>query len=120
MKNKPQPLDLEGIEEAVINKFSNLILKNFDNCKFTQEDIKQVILLTSEELKQRLKSACEFYLRYKGNPCLFSKEQFKIKWECYLDIGCLIWNKKQGQWENYNEWLFKLAFKDVFKDGDGR
>ena len=67
-----------------------------------------------------IKSACKFYLRYKDNPKLFSEEQFKIRWEYYSDLGYLVWNMNRKQWENYNEWLFCLAFKDVFEDGGER
>jgi len=60
------------------------------------------------KLKQRLKSACEFYLRYKDKPELLIKEYPEYKEE--LD--------EEGWWfsSEYNNWLFKLAFKDVFKE----
>ena len=86
-----------------------------------------------EFIKQRIKSACEFYLKYKDNPELLIKEfpeelkvkekefgaedelnnflnniQDKIK--SFDGFGIEVYKKK------YNEWLFKLAFKDVLKE----
>ncbi len=106
IENKPQPLDLEQVRKEVfkwiVGQPANELEEFFD--------------FTMEEVEQRIKSACEFWLRYKDNPKLFSEEQFKIRWEYYSDLGYLVWNMNRKQWENYNEWLFKLAFKDVLGD----
>ena len=56
-----------------------------------------------------VKSACEFYLRYKDNPEdlateILNKELWNILGK--LDDGTMTM-------EEYNLWLFKLAFKDV-------
>ena len=76
-------------------------------------------------IKQRIKSACKFYLRYKDNPELLLKEYPKYKSE--FVIKCLtlclpkerIWLKDGtiADKNKYNEWLFKLAFKAVL-EGD--
>jgi len=64
-----------------------------------------------------IKSACEFYLKYKDKPELFRKEQPQ-----YLDDFCngviskIVLNtetKTKDIIPKYNEWLFKLAFKEV-------
>jgi len=47
-----------------------------------------------------IKSACDFYLRYRSNPELMWKEHPEYR---YNELG-------------YNDWLFKLAFKDIFKE----
>ena len=121
---KPQPLNLEGIKNRkFIEDYAREILKEVKNIQETtlNKDIfaHGIIFVFIRELiddiEQRLKSACEFWLRYKDNPKLFSEEQFKIRWEYYSDLGYLVWNMNRKQWENYNEWLFRLAFKDVFE-----
>ncbi|RLJ09843.1 MAG: hypothetical protein DRP15_02180 [Candidatus Aenigmatarchaeota archaeon] len=69
-----------------------------------------------------VKSACEFYLRYKDKPELLIKEQSKYEEEATGFIEAL---SSCGEWfsddiyeikNDYNKWLFKLAFKDVIKD----
>ncbi len=68
----------------------------------------------ARKVLQRIKSACEFYLRYKDKPELFRKEQPQ-----YLDDFCngviskIVLNtetKTKDIIPKYNEWLFKLAF----------
>ena len=81
-----------------------------------------------------LESACEFYLRYKNNPeGLFTKYRNYTKlFELYLmsthNFSYVFWLKRyflsrsiKKKWmalDEYNEWLFKLAFKDVLDGGD--
>ena len=77
-----------------------------------------------EWFKERVKSACDFYLRYKDNPELFVKEHPEYKEEeitvgIYSDIEpfpikikFLINSPFQPE---YKEWLFKLAFKGVME-----
>ena len=98
---KPKPLK---------NKRIKLLgLVNKDRFAFYEEDVKQ---------------ACDFFLRYKGNPSLLIMERPELKGEVenmFLDrystakYGVNVWRLEQ-----YNEWLFKLAFKDVFEgENDG-
>jgi len=75
---KPKPLDLE--EKELIRKFGYDESLNLaplaSNIGFAFNDnIKGLI----KEVKQRIKSACEFYLRYKDNPELLIKEHLEFK-----------------------------------------
>jgi len=115
---KPEPLDLKDIvskweEEKDIAK------KDGDSgyatiCSFVIKDLKQTI--------QRIKLACEFYLRYKDNPKLLRKEHPEYKKDVEDFIVVLgqaknafdFWVRK----DEYNKWLFKLTFKSVFKEED--
>ena len=66
------------------------------------------------KFKQRLKSACEFYLRYKDNPELLINEhpeyKNKIKGTKRSDLFGLLYDS------DYQDWLFKIAFKDVMEE----
>jgi len=107
-KTKPQPLDLEEIKIIIsdIGKKAEQLVNYF---------------------KYKLKSACEFYLRYKDKPKLLIKEHpeyeaefinsdFKLvrfplppmKTAFFIEL-------EDGELDKYNDWLFKLAFKDIFK-----
>ena len=66
-------------------------------------------------VKQRIRAACEFYLKYKDKPALFSEEQFSIKWNYDRLTGTYIVNLENGYTE-YNYWLFKLAFKNILEE----
>jgi len=66
-----------------------------------------------DKIKQRLKSACEFYLRYKDNPELLIKEHPELK--CKKLEGWIFDFKGGVIEEDYFEWLFKLAFKGVME-----
>jgi len=73
-------------------------------------------------IKQRIKSTCEFYLRYKDKPELLKKEhsEFKEEVEKFIikkhPILQNIFDYTAFNLREYNEWLFKLAFKSVFKE----
>ena len=76
-----------------------------------------------EEIKQRIKAACEFYLRYKDKPELLIKNHYpllksmekKDKW-AFLLLFAIPQKIKIKNTDAYNKWIFKLAFKDVFKE----
>jgi len=100
---KPKPLDLEELKEIIPD----------DECNPHIRDNHWI-----PEIKQRIKSACEFYLRYKDNPALLINEYKEYIDELirknlikknFAKQGLIIYNDK------YNEWLFKLAFKGVLK-----
>ena len=57
-----------------------------------------------------VKEACEFYLKYLNDIELFKEEQFYIKTNVYGEV----WDKNEKKWVNYQEWLFKYSFSDVF------
>ena len=84
-----------------------------------------------------VKSACEFYLRYQFNPQLLKKEHPQLLKEFVQNhpvikiskrkvtriniiYDCSIFVSLKGGLTafipvtDYNEWLFKLAFKDIF------
>ena len=88
--NKPQPLNLEELTGFTIR-----------------------------EIKRRIKSACEFYRKYRNRPDKLALDfpQYKTKLH---EFGMF---PKQGSigfinpnFEGYNNWLFELAFKDALKE----
>jgi len=134
MKTQPKPLDLEEIGNKWIE------IKSLDGKPKISMKKRFYCFDIFKEIKQRLKSACEFYLRYKDNPELLVEEHPEYEDELYeitaeseelikefgLDeSGEFI--KSYGATpvpvekelklddDEYNEWLFKLAFKDVFE-----
>ena len=76
-----------------------------------------------EYMKQRIKSACEFYLKYKDKPALFSDEQFWISWKYDRLTGTyliVLGNGENRHTEEYNNWLFKEAFKCILEEENER
>jgi len=102
---KPEPLDLDKLCGLVVSRLK-------------VRDKKRIIKYL---LRQHIKSACEFYLRYKNKPELLSEEQNYS----YVELWRQFKTQKQffeygNQWifdtEKYNRWLFKLAFKGVIEN----
>ena len=109
MKTKPQPLDLEEIK---------IIISDIGKKKAEQ---------LVNYFKYKLKSACKFYLRYKDNPDLLIKEHPEYEKELNNYFGSVVddyGKKAYDNWkrdletyaycaviDDYNIWLFKLAFK---------
>ena len=121
---KPKPLDLWDIEQKLGEIMAK---KKFPYCKVSAKARQEILNVLLEEvmqkIKQRIKSACEFYLRYKDNPELLVKEypEFKEEVEQFRILSLLTGKYIHGNYydyDKYNEWLFKLAFKDVFKEND--
>ena len=129
---KPKPLDLEEFKEFAPNEVAkadaNMIVRalykderEVDTKEEAIEIVSSLIEEIIDEIKQRIKSACEFYLRYKDNPTMFVKEFPEFEKEV-KEIG-FVWSpltKKDFLIEGmpdaikyYNEWLFKIAFRDV-------
>ena len=127
---KPQPLNLEEIEKML----DMIAIVGED---FSEEGADEVLHLRKQkfmqELKQRLKSACKFWLKYhnieglkelyanrlwlKVSIHLDKKEKEKLK-EFYMNLfdfeGDYV---KLMMLENkYNDWLFHLVFKSVLED----
>ena len=64
--------------------------------------------------KEDIKSACEFYLRYKDKPELLVKEHPELSIsEEHFPYPL---KKISMPIKHYNKWLFKLTFKDIFKE----
>ena len=135
---KPKPLDLDKEFEIIINE---KWIEDTNNNKYCLKDFFPTlssILWFKNQIKQRIKSACEFYLRYKDKPELLIKEHPEYKKHeiqifknhpTYADeirkIGEIIEETKLREvlmevdtfyTEKYNDWLFKLAFKDVLEE----
>ena len=125
MGEKPKPLDLEELVE----KLADMI---FDFYGHGRGEIKAIL---KKEIKQRIKEACEFYLRYKDEPNLLKKEfpeqlkadKKKFGAEDILDNFLTVINDKVTSFDGfgietykrkYNEWLFKLAFRGVLEEGE--
>ena len=64
--------------------------------------------------KDDVEKACNFFLKYKDKPHLFCMEQFNVGFY-YHKFRYYVSDESFGRVE-YNEWLFKLAFADVFKE----
>jgi len=142
-----KPLDLENLGKWID---SNILDDSY---------LRELLI---KEIKQRIKKACEFYLKYKDKPDSLAKEHPEYRQIIVLNFNtlCLNCKKELGEvcirtwvgWddgdydyfcsekcaeeykkhlpktknilvpthEEYNEWLFKLAFKDVFEKGEKR
>ncbi len=104
---KPQPLDLEVVEKEV---FKWIVGE-------PAHELGEFFDFTIQEIKQHIKSACEFYLKYKNTPYTFIKENSRYKEKVVGDFWLGINNETQEPiWDldEYNDWLFKLAFKEIF------
>ena len=120
MKN--EPLDWMEIEQ----KIGEIMAKEkFPYCNVSVKARQEIMYVLLKKLvpfiKQRIKSACEFYLRYKDNPILFWKEQEKYKKQFKKKFGNVVIAGEEmrpfNDWKNqYNKWLFKLAFKSIFEE----
>jgi len=114
-----KPLDLEE------NNIKKMVKKDLSIKVFA--DVDRAISLTIQEIKQRIKKACEFYLKYRNNPNLlyddFSinmeydepinklREEINREYHYLTDIDIV-----KIYIEKYNEWLLKEAFKPVFEE----
>ena len=112
--NNPKILDIDF--DSIMKEFF-IDHKNFDEKSWLDfwdgykkspivEDIKVIIDL----YKKHFRYACEFYLRYKDKPELL----FEEKREYRVILAHLFGDDKDMN--RYNEWLFKLAFKDVLEE----
>ena len=68
------------------------------------------------DVKQSIKQACEFWLRYKDNPKLLVKEHEEYTARVVSICGNNPNTQKIYGYLEYSEWLFKLTFKDVLED----
>jgi len=93
-----KPISEEDIVWVVKGKFT---IKRGGLIDFKKDDI----IFTAIPV-ERIKQACEFYLRYKNNSGLLIKEHPELRKE--LKKGII-------KYYDYNEWLFRLAFKEVLR-----
>ena len=115
----PEPLNLDKLADEIVRieyptYEKSQLVTHVNSIKF------QIKLI----LEQRIKSACEFFLRYKDNPELLIKLCPEIREIEYagnkigdlLDYSYGAWTIVWDDLNEYNEWLFKLAFADMFGD----
>jgi len=119
-KHKPKPLNLGDIPEWLEKQLE----KRSDLIKYEKIDasnpplLKETVFITRirdvliNEIKQRVRTACEFYLKYKDKPALFSEEQFSIIWRYDRLTGTYIVDLG-NRYTEYNYWLLKEVFKNV-------
>jgi len=131
MSEKPQPLDLKDIilkddlKEQFDIVIDTLTTGGVDNKEEAITLIHCLLEAFQENLKQRIKSACEFYSRYKDNPELLIQEhpeyentltRFLKDLPFAVPFNEKMFNPLYFDYKKYNKWLFKLAFKDVFEE----
>ena len=130
--------DFEKIEDIASNVGDAFTLGRYVAMEGLMQTLLRVIKDTEIEIKQYIKSACEFYLKYMSNgtrllhdyPELrerYDKEvfsRFKLKkLTVYLvdEVSMIPFEQHEEDLRDtdlYNEWLLKLAFKDVFEEED--
>ena len=114
-----KPLDLEESE----------IKKEFEKWYYSKKFVPHGMMWTYhsyegfrtgvEFMKQRIKEACMFYLEWKNKPRQFIEKY--PKYEKILIRKCIYYPKNNEiNYYNFQEWLFKLAFKGVFEKGEKR
>jgi len=152
-ETKPKPLDLK-----ISDSFRKELKEHLHFTDLTEDEKEELInsFLTEiiDFVERRIKSAYEFYLRYKDKPELLIEEHPEFKEEveklestpnpyfefCKTKEGkrmlgenisckeCERWVRKEcekGEFilkihsifiRDYNTWLFKLVFKDIFEN----
>jgi len=142
---KPEPLDLDELKKKIYVKIKKRIKERCESEVFADEWVEifnnfdtidneyEVVDLIVQEIFQHIRSACKFYLKYKDKPELLVKERpdkamIEIDYDTAEDIVKEIHRivERYGKVEaqatirlkiiEYNEWLFKLSFKDVLEN----
>ena len=116
---RPQPLDLNKIESIrVVEWFEGYPASrkrhNFNSREDLLVDLPEAYW--KDDIIQRLKSACEFYLRYKDNTRLLLKEHGEYRKEVSKFEEWWKYPNNMFDYNKYNDWLFKLVFKSVLED----
>jgi len=139
MTEKPKPLDLEEIKKKIFERFCEELFGTKKPRDITEwsdigkiggehgidaEEIEELVEFTINETLQRIRKACEFYLRYKDKPSVLWNE--RINYIKKIKKGKELWkfieklNKERCiTLRLYNEWLFKLTFRGVFGEKNG-
>ncbi|MCD6434531.1 MAG: hypothetical protein J7L14_02885 [Candidatus Diapherotrites archaeon] len=125
---KPKPLNFEDTISRLKDEIQQIEEELYEIKKdeklFRREDIinlykykllwrkteVQTMITLIKNVKQRIKSACEFYLRYKDKPELLFEEKRKYR----ATLAHLFGDDKNTS--RYNKWLFELIFKDVLEE----
>jgi len=111
-------LTTESIIKEFFVKHKNFDKKGWSNFweDYKKSPIANDIKLIIELCVQRIRSACEFYLRYKDKPDLFCEEQFQVNWKYYLKTAGYVIVDEEGKCTDYyNDWLFKKSILKCIK-----
>ncbi len=111
---KPQPFDLE-LKPITKEDVVWVVKGKFINKKGLIDFKKDNIIFRAVSV-QRIKSACEFYLRYKDNPGLLESEhpEYERKIESMKERPDKAFFRLK-EIVKYNEWLLKLVFRSVLE-----
>ena len=104
---------MEATKELKPGSYNENAQKPYNELTDEQKFIDEFIC---EKIKQRIRSACIFYLKYEHKSELLFKEKREI-WNEFRDYvrfsGFDLINKPLSR--EYNEWLFERSFRDVLK-----
>jgi len=132
---KPEPLNIEELKKDMYPEdvFPNITNEEWQKIdKIIQKEMGFSLDRISANINRkiwnnmkdwfliRIKSACEFYLEYKDKPELLVKEHLKYEKEVKNKFyhPNVIDTYSLWSYDKYNEWLFKIAFKEVLKEGE--
>lgn len=111
-------LDLEKLREEILNMVDYW---NEDTSLMRNDGVEAII----RKIKQHIKAACKFYLKYKDKPELLGKdypffvdkidEIYKKRIEAEEALGPN-YEPSSSFTEEYNNWLFKEAFKCILEE----
>ena len=134
MKPKPLNLEFERLYDFFpYEEVEKLMLKidkeghnfpHYTTCKTCEADFEEVVRFTIKYVKQRIKSACEFYLQFQSKPFILFYYQNYLTKKQISELMKIIEEIENSPpdiafeqlYPKYNEWLFKLAFN--FKEGE--
>jgi len=127
---KPKPLDLNfDVDELLRNL-------RFLTSMRSKLYFKDGFIYAINLVRQRIKSACDFYrlfygfngmkeliVRVETGEIKLSEQRKRELYDFYLKYLKIFDKEKYYDLVNlidkYNDWLFKLAFKNVFKENEG-
>ena len=111
---KPEPLTKEKIK----SKYDEVTRKLLENLLHELDEEGRRFDLRTFKFED-VKSAVQFYLRYKDNPVLLLKEYETLGYELKKIFGfeklCNLQEFMKIR-EEYNDWLFKKAFSGVVEE----
>jgi len=116
MPEKNEPLDLEEIKKEIKEEVLQWLYK-----EVKQPDKYLISIALGHAIRktvERIRKACEFYLRYKDKPRLLWKEFEFSDVDDEKKCGEFVDRQEEEVFviDEYNEWLFKLAFRGVFEN----